>query len=266
MPLKTPPPDESNILRSLRLLEAHNQSFRIMAAGNATLTVKGLLLESGTEVDAKLIAAPSSNKNSSEERDPKMHQTKKGKKWHFGMKSHIGVDADSGLVHTVVDTAPNVNDVTHAHPLVHGEEIDVFADAGYQGVSKREEAQDIVVDWHAAIRLGWCKVFYKSTPMGAIMDKLEQAKTRIQSRVKHPFPVVKRQFSHVRVHYRGLAKSTAQLHTLFALSNLWMARRPCCRRCGAECAPQAAMWRPSGRRTGRNRASNCRLSYESTAI
>jgi IS5 family transposase len=218
-------PDESTILRFRHLLEAHNLSLQILATVNATLAAKGLLLKSGTVVDATLIAAPSSTKNSSGERDPEMHQTKKGNQWHFGMKAHIGVDADSGLVHTVVGTAANVNDVTQAHALLHGEETDVFADAGYQGVSKRQETQDIGVNWHVAMRPGKRKVLDKSTPMGAILDQLEQVKASIRAKVEHPFRVIKRQFGHVKVRYRGLAKNTAQLHTLFALSNLWMVRR-----------------------------------------
>jgi IS5 family transposase len=218
-------PDESTILRFRHLLEAHNLSLQILATVNATLAAKGLLLKSGTVVDATLIAAPSSTKNSSGERDPEMHQTKKGNQWHFGMKAHIGVDADSGLVHTVVGTAANVNDVTQAHALVHGEEVDVFADAGYQGVDKRDETQDIAVHWHVAMRPGKRKVLDKSTPMGAIQDRLEQVKASIRAKVEHPFRVIKRQFGHVKVRYRGLAKNTAQLHTLFALSNLWMVRR-----------------------------------------
>ncbi|WP_175854930.1 IS5 family transposase [Burkholderia anthina] len=218
-------PDESTILRFRHLLEAHSLSLQILATVNATLAAKGLLLKSGTVVDATLIAAPSSTKNSSGERDPEMHQTKKGNQWHFGMKAHIGVDADSGLVHTVVGTAANVNDVTQAHALVHGEEADVFADAGYQGVGKRDETQDIAVHWHVAMRPGKRKVLDKSTPMGAIQDQLEQVKASIRAKVEHPFRVIKRQFGHVKVRYRGLAKNTAQLHTLFALSNLWMVRR-----------------------------------------
>ena len=218
-------PDESTILRFRHLLETHNLSLQILATVNATLAAKGLLLKSGTVVDATLIAAPSSTKNSSGERDPEMHQTKKGNQWHFGMKAHIGVDADSGLVHTVVGTAANVNDVTQAHALVHGEETDVFADAGYQGVGKRDETQEINVNWHVAMRPGKRKVLDKSTPMGAILDQLERAKASIRAKVEHPFRVIKRQFGHVKVRYRGLAKNTAQLHTLFALSNLWMVRR-----------------------------------------
>lgn len=163
-------PDESTILRFLHLLETHNLSLQILATVNATLTAKGLLLKSGTVVDATLIAAPSSTKNSSGERDPEMHQTKKGNQWHFGMKAHIGVDADSGLVHTVIGTAANVNDVTQAGALLHGEEADVFADSGYQGVAKREEVQHIEATWHVAMRPGKRKALDKANPMGAVLD------------------------------------------------------------------------------------------------
>ncbi|WHZ11511.1 MAG: Mobile element protein [Burkholderiaceae bacterium] len=162
-------PDESTILRFRHLLEKNNLSLQLLATVNATLTAKGLLLKNGTAIDATLIAAPSSTKNDSGERDPEMHQTKKGNQWHFGMKAHIGVDADSGLVHTVVGTAANVNDVTQAGALVHGEEADVFADAGYQGVAKREETRDIEVNWHVAMRPGKRRALDKSTPMGAIL-------------------------------------------------------------------------------------------------
>ena len=217
-------PDRVSILRFRHLLEEHQLSIQILAAVNATLTAKGLLLKSGTVVDATLIAAPSSTKNSTGKRDPEMHQTKKGNQWHHGMKGHIGVDAESGLVHSVKGTAANVNDVTQAHALVHGQETDVFADAGYQGVDKREETQGIAVNWHVAMRPGKRKALDKSTPMGAIMDKLEKTKASIRAKVEHPFRVIKRQFGYVKVRYRGLMKNTAQLHTLFALSNLWMAR------------------------------------------
>jgi len=111
----------------------------MLATINALLQARGLMLKEGTAVDATLIAAPSSTKNKDGRRDPEMHQTKKGNQWHFGMKAHIGVDADSGLVHTVVATSANVNDVTQAAALVHGQEADVFADAGYQGIAKRRK-------------------------------------------------------------------------------------------------------------------------------
>ena len=124
-------PDESTILRFRSLLEEHNLSIQLLATINATLAKKGLLLKTATVVDAILIAAPNSIKNSSGELYPEMHETKKGNQWHFGMKAHIGVDADSGLVHTVIGTAANVNDVTQGHGLLHGEEAIVFGNAGY---------------------------------------------------------------------------------------------------------------------------------------
>jgi len=217
-------PDRVSILRFRHLLEEHQLSIQILATVNSTLAAKGLLLKSGTAIDATLIAAPSSTKNTSGERDPEMHQVKKGNQWHFGMKAHVGVDADSGLVHTVVGTAANVNDVTQASALVHGEETDVFADAGYQGVAKRKETQDIKANWHVAMRPGKRRVLDKTTAMGRVLDELEHVKARIRAKVEHPFRVIKRQFGFVKVRYRGLMKNTAQLHTLFALSNLWMAR------------------------------------------
>jgi hypothetical protein len=131
------------------LLEEHELALQILATVNATLSAKGLMLKSGTAIDATLIAAPTSTKNSTGTRDPQMHQTKKGNQWYHGMKSHIGIDADSGLVHSVVGTAASVNDVTQAHRLVHGEETDVFADAGYQGVEKREETLTSCCGWVA---------------------------------------------------------------------------------------------------------------------
>ena len=219
-------PDESTILRFRHLLEAHNLSVQILATVNAMLTAKGLLLKQGTVVDATLIAAPTSTKNSTGTRDPEMHQTKKGNQWHHGMKAHIGTDADQGLVHSVATTAANAHDITQAHALLHGEEIDVFADSGYRGVEKRDEIQALEhqPNWHIAMMPSKRKALDKDSPMGAILEKLEKTKARIRAKVEHPFRVIKRQFGYVKVKYRGLAKNTANLMTLFALSNLWMVR------------------------------------------
>ncbi len=215
-------PDESTILRFRHLLERNNLSVQIMATINATLAAKGLMLRTGTVVDATIIAAPSSTKNSSGERDPEMHQTKKGNAWHFGMKAHIGVDADTGLVHTVIGTAANVNDVTQGYGLLHGEETVVFADAGYQGAMKRPEANG--VEWQVAMRPGKRRALDKQTTWGQMLDKAERIKASVRAKVEHPFRVIKCQFGFTKVRYKGLAKNTAQLVTLFALSNLWMAR------------------------------------------
>ena len=216
-------PDETTILGFRHLLEANHLSIELLATINATLAARGLMLKTGTVVDATLIAAPSSTKNSSGERDPEMHQTKKGNQWHFGMKAHIGVDADSGLVHTVIGTAANVNDVTQGHGLLHGQESVVFADAGYQGAAKREEATG--VPWQVAMRPGKRRALDKNSSWGRLLDQAEKLKASVRAKVEHPFRVVKCQFGFTKVRYKGLAKNTAQLVTLFALSNLWMARR-----------------------------------------
>ena len=215
-------PDRVSILRFRHLLEEHELSPKILQVISAKLAAHGLLLRSGTVVDATLIAAPSSTKNKDGERDPEMHQVKKGNQWHFGMKAHIGVDADSGLVHTVIGTAANVNDVTQGHALLHGQEQVVFADAGYQGAAKRVEATGVA--WHVAMRPGKRKQ-QKHTPWGALTEQAEKLKASIRAKVEHPFRVIKRQFGHTKTRYRGLAKNTAQLVTLFALSNIWMARK-----------------------------------------
>ena len=217
-------PDESTILRFRHLLEEHQLSAQILATINELLQAKGLLLRAGTVVDATLIAAPSSSKNASGQRDPEMHQSKKGKQWYFGMKAHIGVDVDSGLVHTVRGTAGNVSDVVQAASLLHGQEVDAFGDAGYQGADKRPDAK-AGVRWHIAMRPGKRRALDKSRLVDELSDQLERIKARIRAKVEHPFRVIKRQFGHVKVRYRGLKKNTAQLHTLFALSNLWMARK-----------------------------------------
>jgi transposase, IS5 family len=216
-------PDESTILRFRHLLEANNLSLQIMATINALLTQRGLLLKTGTVVDATLIAAPSSTKNKDHARDPEMHSSKKGEQMYFGMKAHIGADAESGLVHTVMGTSGNVHDVTQGNSLLHGQESVAFGDAGYRGVEKRADAKP-KIKWHIAMRPGKRKALNKDNEADALIDKAEKLKAGIRAKVEHPFRVIKRQFGFVKVRYRGLKKNTAQLITLFALSNLWMVR------------------------------------------
>ncbi|MFN4271163.1 MAG: IS5 family transposase, partial [Thermosynechococcus sp.] len=147
--------------------------------------------------------------------------------WHFGCKAHVGTDAASGLAHSVVVTAANVHDVTQAHALLHGQERDVFADAGYQGVDKREEVQDRhpKVNWHVAMRPGRRRQLDTTQPLDAVLDELETVKARIRARGEHIFGVVKCVFRYTKVRYRGLKKNAAQITTLLMLANLWMARR-----------------------------------------
>jgi IS5 family transposase len=217
-------PDATTLLKFRRLLEEHHLTESIFNAINAHLASKGLFLREGTIVDATLIAAPPSTKNKSGERDAEMHQTKKGNQWHFGMKAHIGVDAQSGLVHTLVGTAANVHDVTQAQALLHGEETDAFGDAGYQGVERREENLELPVTWHVAMRPGKRKLL-PGTPLGDLLEKVEQAKASIRAKVEHPFHVVKNLFHHRKTRYKGLFKNTAQLFSLFGFANLMLARR-----------------------------------------
>ena len=217
-------PDETTILNFRRLLETHGLAARMLEAVNAHLARKGQSLRSGTIVDATLIAAPSSTKNADHARDPEMRQTKKGNQWYFGMKAHIGVDEFSGLVHHVHCTAANVADVTVTHTLMHGKEDSVFGDSGYTGADKREELQDCEAAFFIAA---------KRSVLQAIGNKRERAreqrwehfKASVRAKVEHPFRVIKRQFGYTKVRYRGLAKNTAQVLTLFALSNLWMKRK-----------------------------------------
>ena len=209
-------PDETTILNFRHLLERHELGKGLLEEINAHLESQGLRLREGTIVDASIIEAPSSTKNRSGERDPEMHQTKKGNQWHFGMKAHIGVDADTGIVHSLSATAANVHDVTEAHGLLHGGETQVWCDAGYQGVHKREENLGREVEWQVAMRPGKRR---KLDP-GSEEALAEKRKASVRAKVEHPFLKVKRVFGYAKVRYRGLAKNTERLALLFGLGNL----------------------------------------------
>lgn len=219
-------PDATTLLKFRHLLEKHGLTQGLFDEVNALLGEQQLLMREGTLVDATIIAAPSSTKNASGERDPQMHQTRKGQQWYFGMKAHIGVDASSGLVHTVVGTAANVSDISQTHALLHGQEKTVHADAGYLGVEKRAEilARSSAVEWRIAARRGKLRAlapgWVKDLTLG-----YEKLKARVRALVEHPFHIIKNLFGHRKVRYRGLQKNTAQLHTLFALANLVAAKK-----------------------------------------
>jgi transposase, IS5 family len=174
-------------LRFRHVLEKHKLAEHILATVNLLLGAKGLMLRSGTVVEATLISAPSSTKSASGKRDPEMHQGKKAQQWFFGMifgmKAHIGVEADSGLVHTVRSTAGHVNDVVEANSLLHGQGADVFADAGYQWARKRPDAKE-EVKWHVAMRPGVRKLLDKADPMDALTDQVERIKASIRAKVE----------------------------------------------------------------------------------
>ena len=212
-------PDETTILNFRHLLQTHRLSARLFAEVNGLLAEKGLLLREGTTVDATLIAAPPSTKNREGERDPEMTQTKKGNQWYFGMKAHIGVDDASGLVHTVVGTTAKASDMSQFGKLLHGDEARVSADRGYDYPQIHAQLEEnLIEDWVAR----------KAKPgksLDAWTRNLNRAIAGLRAIGEHPFRILKRQFGYTKVRYRGLEKNTAQLVTLFALGNLYQARR-----------------------------------------
>ncbi|WP_345809301.1 IS5 family transposase [Escherichia coli] len=162
-------------------------------------------------------------KNKQRQRDPEMHQTKKGNQWHFGMKAHIGVDAKSGLTHSLVTTAANEHDLNQLGNLLHGEEQFVSADAGYQGAPQREELAEVDVDWLIAERPGKVRTLKQHPRKNKTAINIEYMKASIRAKVEHPFRIIKRQFGFVKARYKGLLKNDNQLAMLFTLANLFRA-------------------------------------------
>jgi len=216
-------PDETTILSFRHLLEKHELGQQIFEVVKAYLKANGMAMKQGTIIDATLIAAPSSTKNQKRERDPEMHQTKKGNQWYFGMKVHIGVDSESGLIHSVETTAANVHDLTPAAELLHGEETVVYADAGYQGIDKRSEMQGRGIGFRVAMRPGKRRAL-PDTPEGRVDDMVETAKAHFRAKVEHPFRVMKRQFGFQKTRLRGMLKNRCKVNVLAAISNLFMVR------------------------------------------
>ena len=210
-------PDESTILRFRHLLEKHRLTEQIFAEIRTLLEEKRLLLKSGTIVDATIIAAPPSTKNAEGTRDPEMHQTKKGKDWHFGMKAHIGTDK-RGIVHSLTTTAANVHDSTQMAKLLHGQEREVFGDQAYWNESHRQSARALGIRYRINRRPS-------SRPLSEYERHLNRLRSRARARCEHVFHVVKRLWGFSKVRYRGLAKNTARLFSAFALANLYLLRR-----------------------------------------
>jgi transposase, IS5 family len=216
---KEPAPDETTICKFRHLLEEHDLGQAIFAEVNAHLAANGVKIATGTIVDATIIHAPSSTSNEKRERDPEMHQVRKGQQWYFGMKAHVGVDSKSGTVHTAVATAANTSDSRVLPELLHGEERKVWGDGGYQGQGEviREVApmaQDMTC---------------RRTKFKHRVDELQRSKNRTKSRVRakveHVFRVMKRQFGFDRVRYRGLKKNANRMFACFALVNLYIVRK-----------------------------------------
>jgi IS5 family transposase len=216
---RDPIPDETTILNFRHLLEAHALTKAVFEAVAEHLQARGALLRGGTIVDATLIAASPSTKNAAGQRDPEMRSSKKGNQWHFGMKAHIGVDASSGLVHTTGVTSGSVHDATVMDRLIRADDTAVYGDKGYASASKKRAAEAAGVLW---------AVKEKAQP-GRPLTARQRARNRrfgkVCAKVEHVFRVLKCQFGYRKVRYRGLAKNAAQLFSLLALANLYLARR-----------------------------------------
>ena len=217
--LSDPLPDETTILNFRHFLERHDLGQVVFALVNQHLAQHGLMLREGSILDASIIAAPSSTKNQSGQRDPEMHQTRKGNQWYFGMKLHIGVDDTLGLVHSLHTTPANVHDLTVAHKLLHGKEQRAFTDAGYRGIERRPEHRDRALAWYIARRPG------ERTRLDAEQRQVERIKASIRAKVEHPFRYIKRVFGYDKVRYRGLARNTHRLYWLAAFTNLLIGSR-----------------------------------------
>jgi IS5 family transposase len=214
-------PDATTLLAFRHLLEKHKLGQKLLEAQNEIFDEQGWIMRGGSIVDATIIAAPSSTKNASGQRDPQMHQTKKGNQWYFGMKAHIGVDAGTGYVHSVTCTAANVHDLDEAVNLVRHDDEVVYCDAGYQGAEKRPDiAGDehlSTLQWRVAARKGALKT------MPAHDRAMESRKASVRAKVEHPFLIVKRDFGFTKTRYRGIGKNLNHLHMLFASAN-WLMR------------------------------------------
>lgn len=218
-PLTAAVPDETTILNFRHLLEQHGLAEAIFARVRAQLEARGLLLKSGTIVDATILAASGSTKNQTGQRDPEMGSTRKANSWHYGMKAHIGVDARSGLVHSVRATAANVHDSHLLAELTHGEETALIGDSAYGHMMLKASCRQAGVAYLINDKAG------NGRPLSERQRQRNRRHSSVRSKVEFPFRIIKQLWGHTRVRYRGLAKNLARLHVLFALSNLYQARR-----------------------------------------
>lgn len=211
-------PDETTILRFRHVLEEHELTQAIFERIKALMEDKGLLLRSGTIVDATIIAAPSSTKNATESRDPEMKQTKKGNNWHFGMKVHVGTDK-RGVVHSLTATNAAVADITQMEALLHGEEREIFGDKAYWKEADRERFRA------AGVRYRVNRRGTAQRPLSEHQKMINRSRSRTRARGEHPFRIVKQLWGFTKVRYRGIAKNLARAFASFALANLYMLRK-----------------------------------------
>lgn len=212
-------PDDTTILNFRHLLEEYKLQKRFFAVVKEQLQTKGFLMKEGTIVDATIIAAPSSTKNTAQKRDPEMSQTKKGNQWYFGMKAHIGVDSESGLIHSVETTTAKAHDRKPMHRLFHGKEKAVFGDKAY---GKKQEK---IFARKEGIFYGISDRGTQNHSLSSAQKKRNRKFSSVRSKVEHPFQVLKCQWGYVKVRYKGLFKNTMQLLSLFALVNLFRIRK-----------------------------------------
>ncbi len=211
-------PDETSILNFRHLLEEHELTKAMFEKINGLLEGKGLLLRSGTIVDATIIAAPSSTKNGTESRDPEMKQTRKGKNWHFGMKVHVGTDK-RGVVHSLTATHAAAADITQMNTLLHGQERAIFGDQAYWKEADRQRFRA------AGVRYRVNRRGTKQRPLTDHQKKINQSRSRHRARGEHAFRIVKQLWGFAKVRYRGIAKNAARALSSFALANLYLMRR-----------------------------------------
>ena len=211
-------PDETTILNFRHLLERHDLTKAIFAAVAEHLAAKGELLRGGTIVDATLIAASPSTKNKEQRRDPEMRSSKKGNQWFFGMKAHIGVDAESGLVHTAGVTTGSVHDARVMDNLIREDDTAVYGDKGYASDAKQRAAEDAGVLWAVKAKAK------PGRPLTTAQRRRNRRFGKIRAKVEHVFRVMKCQFGYRRARYRGIAKNGAQVFALLALANLYLVR------------------------------------------
>lgn len=212
-------PDETTVCKFRHLLEEHGLGKRLFEEVGRHLQAKGLKVSSGTIIDATIINAPSSTKNASGERDPEMHQTKKGNQWYFGMKAHVGVDSKTKLIHAVAATPANVHDSHLIPDLLHGGETRVWGDSAYAGQTEKIRARAPAARDLTQKRGRGYKYLSEH------QRRINRARSRVRARVEHAIGVVKRVFQFTKVRYRGIEKNANRLFVVCALANLFMARR-----------------------------------------